>query len=88
MSKVTVFTNTLFLSGHTKTVELAEKHNRRLIAAEIGGYGSIDGRRSNLNVDLVQLEDTSFEKVIIGILRSKGLDLDHYSYRNYVFLRM
>ena len=31
MSKVTVFTHNLRLSGHKKTLELAEKHNRRLI---------------------------------------------------------
>lgn len=81
MSKVTVFANTLFLSGHKRTIELTEKHNRRLIAAEFGDYGSIDGRRTHLNVELVRLDGSSFEEVIMGILRSKGLDLDHYSYR-------
>ena len=81
MNKVTVFANTLFLNGHTKTLDLAEKHNRRLIASEIGGYGSIDGRRSHLNVELVRLDGPSFEEVIMGILRSKVLDLNHYSFK-------
>jgi len=81
MNKVTVFANTLFLNGHTKTLDQAEKHNRRLIASEIGGYGSIDGRRSHLNVELVRLDGPSIEEVIMDILRSKGLDLNHYSFK-------
>jgi hypothetical protein len=81
MSKVTVFANTLVLNGHTKTLALAEKHNRRLIAAEIGGYGGIDGRKTHSNLELVKLEGTSFEETALSILRSKGLELAHYSYK-------
>jgi Plasmid recombination enzyme len=81
MSKVTVFAKTLRLKGNSKTLNLAEKHNRRLIAQEIGGYGGIDGRRTSLNHELIKLNGASYEKIAIDILRSKGLDLDHFSYK-------
>ena len=81
MSKVTVFANTLFLNGHTKTLDLAEKHNRRQIAAEIGSYGSIDGRKTSLNHELVKVDGNSYEERVIAILRSKGIDLNHYRYK-------
>ncbi len=81
MSKVTVFANTLFLKGHTKTLDLAEKHNLRLIASEIGGYGTIDGRRTSQNLELVKVDGNSYEEVVLKTLHSKGLDLNHYSYQ-------
>jgi len=81
MSKVTIFANTLFLNGHCKTLNLAEKHNRRFIASEIGGYGSIDGRRTYKNLELVEVNGGSYEGVVIDLLRSKGLNLDHYRYK-------
>lgn len=81
MSKVTVFAHILRLTGHTKTLALADKHNRRLIAQEIGGYGAIDGRRTPLNIELASLEGNSYEEVAIAKLQSMGLDLSHYSYR-------
>jgi len=81
MSKVTVFAYNLRLNGHKKTLALAEKHNCRLIAQEIGGYGIIDGRRTPLNLELITLDGNSYEEAVIAILRSIGLDLDHYSYR-------
>lgn len=81
MSKVTVFAHNLRLNGHKKTLALAEKHNRRFIAQEIGGYGGIDGRRTPLNLELVSLNGSSYEAAVIAVLRSLGLDLSHYSYR-------
>jgi hypothetical protein len=81
MSKVTVFTHNLRLNGHKKTLALAEKHNRRLIVQEIGGYGGIDGRRTLLNLELVSLNGSSYEEAVLRVLRSLGLDLSHYSYR-------
>ena len=81
MSKVTVFANTLRLNGHTKTLDLAEKHNRRQIAMEIGGYGGIDGRRTPLNLELVTTQGTSYEDAVKSVLNSRGIDLDHYLLR-------
>lgn len=81
MSKVTVFAHNLRLNGHKKTLALAEKHNCRLIAQEIGGYGGIDGKRTPLNLELIKLDGNSCEEAAKSVLRSLGLDLDHYSYR-------
>ncbi len=81
MSKVTIFAHNLRLNGHKKTLALAEKHNCRLIAQEIGGYGGIDGRRTLLNLELVSLNGSSYEEEVLRVLRSLGLDLSHYSYR-------
>jgi 5S rRNA maturation endonuclease (ribonuclease M5) len=69
------------LRGHSKTVHLAEKHNCRFIAAEIGSYGKINAEKSHLNRKLVKLSGGSIEEVILKILRDKALDLDHYSYK-------
>jgi hypothetical protein len=80
MSKVTVFAHNLRLNGHKKTLALAEKHNCRLIAQEIGGYGGIDGRRTSLNLVLVSLNGSSYEEAVLTVLHSLGLDLSHYSY--------
>lgn len=77
MSKVTVFANTLRLNGHTKTLELAERHNCRQIAMEIGGYGGIDGRRTSLNVELVSTQGASYEEAVKAVLSSKGIDIHH-----------
>lgn len=81
MTKVTIFANLLRLTGHIRTLALAEKHNRRLIAQEIGGYGGIDGRRTQLNLELVTLNGSSYEEAALAELRKLGLDLNHYSYR-------
>jgi hypothetical protein len=81
MSKVTVFANVLRLKGHTRTLDLAEKHNCRRIAQDIGGYGGIDGRRTPQNLDLVSLNGRSYEEIVLDFLRSKGFDLNHYSFR-------
>ncbi len=81
MSKVTIFAYTLTLRGHSKTVHLAEKHNCRLIAAEIGSYGKINAEKSHLNRELVKISGGSSEEVVLKILRDKALDLDHYSYK-------
>jgi hypothetical protein len=81
MSKVTIFAHNLRLNGHKKTLALAEKHNCRLIAQEIGGYCGIDGRRTLLNLELVSLNGSSYEEEVHRVLRSLGLDLSHYSYR-------
>ena len=81
MSKVTIFANTLRLSGHTKTLDLAQKHNLRKIANEIGDYGTIDSNRTHHNVELVGLPGESYEDAALNELRNAGLQLDHYSYR-------
>jgi hypothetical protein len=81
MSKVTVFAHNLRLKGHKKTLALAEKHNCRLIAQEIGGYGGIDGKKTPLNLDLISLNGKSYEEAAIAVLRSLGFNLEHYSYR-------
>ena len=81
MSKVTIFANVLRLKGHTRTLDLAERHNCRKIAQEIGGYGGIDGRRTAQNLDLVALNGRSYEEIVLDFLRSKGFDLNHYSFR-------
>jgi len=81
MSKVTIFAHNLRLSGHSKTLALAEKHNQRLIAQEIGGYGGIDGTKTALNLELVSLNGKSYEEAAFNVLRSLGLDLEHYNYR-------
>jgi hypothetical protein len=81
MSKVTIFAYTLTLRGQSKTLHLAEKHNCRLIAAEVGGYGKINGEKTHLNLELVKISGGSSEEVVLKILRDKGLDLDHYSYK-------
>ena len=81
MSKVTIFAHTLRLKGHARTLTLAEKHNRRLIAQEIGCYGGIDGSRTQSNLELVKLNGCSYEEAALAALSSSGLNLDHYSYR-------
>jgi hypothetical protein len=80
MSKVTVFARNLRLSGHSRTLDLAEKHNKRCIVQEIGGYGGIDGSKTDLNLELVRLNDKSYEEATLDVLRSLGLNLGHYSY--------
>ena len=81
MSKVTIFAYTLTLRGHSKTLHLAEKHNCRLIAVEVGSYGKINGEKTHLNRELVKITGESSEDVVLKILRDKGLDLNHYSYK-------
>jgi hypothetical protein len=81
MSKVTIFARNLRLTGHTRTLSLAQKHNQRLIVQEIGGYGSIDGSQIALNLELVTLNGKSYEEAVLDVLRAHGLDLDHYNYR-------
>ena len=81
MSKVTIFAYTLTLRGHSKTLQLAEKHNRRLIAAEVGSYRKINGEKTHLNRELVKISGVSSEEVVLKILRDKGLDLDHHLYK-------
>jgi hypothetical protein len=81
MSKVTIFAYNLRLSGHSKSLALAEKHNQRLIAQEIGGYGGIDGSKTALNLELVSLNGKSYEEAAVAVLRAQGLDLEHYNYR-------
>ena len=81
MSKVTIFAYTLTLRGNSKTLHLAEKHNCRLIASENGSYGKINGEKTHLNLELVKISGGSTEEVVLKILRDKGLDLDHYSYK-------
>jgi len=88
MAKVTILSHTLKLKGHSKTLALAEKHNQRLIAAEIGSYGKINPQKSVDNVQLVPLVK-SLEDTVFDVLRSAGLDLKHFSYqkKNRVFAR-
>lgn len=81
MSKVTIFAHNLRLSGHTKTLALAEKHNKRLIVQEIGGYGGIDGSQTPLNIELVSLNGKSYEEATFDVLHALGLDLEHYNLR-------
>jgi len=81
MNKLTIFGQTLRLKGHKNTLELADRHNRRLIASEIGGYGGIDGRKTPFNVELVPLNGTSLEEVVKKIITDKGIDLNHYQLR-------
>lgn len=81
MSKVTIFANNLRLAGHTKTLALAEKHNKRLIVQEIGGYGGIDGSQTALNLELVSLNGKTYQDAAFDVLRSLGLNLEHYNYR-------
>lgn len=78
MNKLTIIGQSLRLQGHKNTLELADRHNRRLIASEIGCYGNIDGRRSLLNVTLVPLNGKSLEKTVKEIITNKGIDLSHY----------
>ena len=78
MNKLTIFGQTLRLKGHTKTLELTERHNRRLITSEIGGYGRIDVRRSPFNLELVSLKGP-LQDVVKTIISDKGIDLNHYS---------
>lgn len=80
MSKVTIFARNLRLSGHSRTLDLAEKHNKRSIVQEIGGYGGIDGSKTALNLELVSLNGKSYEEATLDVLRSLGLNLEHYSY--------
>ena len=76
MNKLTIFGQNLRLKGHKNTLELADRHNRRLIATEIGGYGGIDGRKTPFNVELVPLNGTSLEEVVKKIITDKGIDLN------------
>lgn len=76
MNKLTIFGQTLRLNGHTKTLELTERHNRRLIAGEIGGYGRIDVRRTLLNLELVSLKGP-LQDIVKKIISDKGIDLNN-----------
>ena len=81
MSKVTIFSRNLRLTGHSRTLVLAQKHNQRLIVQEIGAYGGIDGSQIAFNLELVTLNGKSYEEAVLDVLRAHGLDLDHYNYR-------
>jgi len=78
MNKLTIIGQSLRLKGHKNTLYLAERHNRRLIASEIGEYGNIDSLRTQYNLELVPIHGVSLEVVVKKMIADNGIDLNHY----------
>lgn len=78
MNTLTIFVQSLRLKGPKNALEVTERHNRRLIAGEFGGYGRIDVTRSPLNMELIPLNGISLEERVKKIIADKGIDLNHY----------
>lgn len=76
MNKLTIRANVLMLEGTTRTLKLTESHNMRRIP-----YGGqhIDSSRNHLNTELVPLGLLSLHDKVLSIVRSRGIDTDHYS---------
>ena len=78
MNKLTIKAHLLRLTGNARTLRLAEAHNMRRM---VRGNSAIDPLRRDLNMELVPLGPTSLEDKVMSILKDKGLDLNHYSYK-------
>lgn len=76
MHKLTVRAYVLRLEGAKHTLKLAESHNVRKIP-----YGAqhIDSSESYLNTELVPLGSLSLHETVLSIIRSKGIDTNHYN---------
>jgi hypothetical protein len=81
MNKLTVFGHILKLNGHTRTITLAERHNKRLISQEIGEYGVIDSKKTPDNVELIPINGDSLEEVVKQHIIAKGIDINHHLLR-------
>jgi hypothetical protein len=69
--------NLLRRSGKACALLVTEAHNRRKIPVELENFAHIDSSKSNLNHELISLNGVSLEDTILGILHTKGVDLNH-----------
>jgi hypothetical protein len=69
--------NLLRHNGKTRTLAAAEAHNRRKIPVELENFAHIDPAKSYLNCELISLNGMSLEDTILGIMHTKGVDLNH-----------
>jgi hypothetical protein len=69
--------NLLRRSGKARTLSAAEAHNMRKIPVELENFAHIDPSKSNLNHELISLNGVSLEDTILGIMHTKGVDLNH-----------
>jgi hypothetical protein len=83
MSKITIVVNTLVLKGHTKTINLAEKHNLRKMPSKVGcGYGGINPQLSHLNIELIKFKEESLEASVLHEIKLKGIDINKPRIKN------
>jgi len=78
--KITLKGNTLKLNCKSRTLRLAEIHNKRILIGYHGPENNIDPSKSHLNEELVTC-DVDFTSKAISFIKNRGLDLNHYSYK-------
>ncbi len=74
MSILTVRSHVLRLTGNSRTLYLAERHNTRSLYPHSGVVGDIDLSSTHKNLELISLGRVSLTEKVMAILRERGID--------------
>ena len=74
MSILTVRSHVLRLTGNSRTLQLAEKHNTRTLYPDTGLVGDIDLSQTPQNLELIPLGRRSLTDKVLAALRDRGID--------------
>ena len=74
MSILTVRSHVLRLTGNSRTLQLAEKHNTRTLYPHTGMVGDIDLSQTPQNLELIPLGRRSLTDTVFAALRDRGID--------------
>lgn len=74
MSILTVRSHVLRLTGNSRTLALAERHNTRTLYPMSGVVGDIDLSQTHKNLELVPLGRLSLVEKIWAVLHDRGID--------------
>ncbi len=76
MSILTVRSHVLRLTGNSRTLLLAERHNTRSLYPHSGTVGDIDLTQTPKNLELIPLGRQSLKEKVYAVLRDRGIDPD------------